>query len=355
VRTTWRRLIGGADHCYVALDIGSRAVKLLEVCGAGEALEVIRAGIAPTPEGALRNNRVHDVATVAAVIRRLVEGLGVASRRAVTAVPSPTVIIKRVRLEARPDDDLDALVVIEAASCVPESLDNVSLDYHVRRVDEDEVEALIVAVRKDILAGYTSAIAGAGLEPSIVDVDCFALENAFERSHDTDPEDLVALVDVGARHSSIHLVKDRVSPITGDVQAGAAEIAAAIVAATGLSGDAAERALMGEAVAAEQEARVRGIVSAGVEALAAAIEQSLRFLWRTASDDLLQAVYVSGGGARLAGLCAALGERLGRPVELVDPLAGVRVRREIDAAMLAAMAPLFAVVVGLGTRRLDDS
>jgi type IV pilus assembly protein PilM len=224
--------------------------------GFGEAAEVLRAGAAPVPEGALRSNAVADVVAVSGVIRQLVGRLGVSARRAVTAVPGPAVIVERMRLPLRPEDDLETVLMIEAASFIPESLDNVSLDYQVLRADQDAAEVLVVAVRKDILAGFTRAVTDAGLEPTVVDVDCFALESMFERNYETGPEDVVALINVGARYSTIAVVKGGRSAAVGDVQAGGAPIVEAVVEATGASCADAGSALAREAVLEPREAAV---------------------------------------------------------------------------------------------------
>ena len=378
-RSVWRRTAArGADR-RVALDIGSSSVKLLEMRGSGEAAEVLRAGAAPVPEGALRSNAVADVVAVSAVIRQLAGRLGVTARRAVTAVPGPAVIVERMRLPLRPEDDLETVLMIEAASFIPESLDNVSLDYQVLRADQDAAEVLVVAVRKDILAGFTRAITDAGLEPTVVDVDCFALESMFERNYETGPEDVVALINVGARYSTIAVVKGGRSVAVGDVQAGGASIVEALVEATGASCADAGGALGREAAALdrreaavlerreaavsdrpeaappERGASLQRVVSTRVAELADAIEETLRFLWRTASGEPLRALYLSGGGARIAGLGERLAARVGAPVEIANPLARVRVSREVDAAYLEALAPTLAVAVGLGIRRVDDA
>lgn len=355
VRDAWARLLGRPAGSFLALDIGSSAIKLLEVRGAAEAPEVLRAGIAAVPEGALQNNTVADVAAVAEVIRRLIEGLGVSSRQAVTAVPGPAVIIKKARLAVRPDDDLEALLMIEATNFIPEDLDHVSLDYQVLRSDEREVEVLIVAVRKDILAGFTSALTEAGLEPAIVDVDYFALENMFELNYETGSEDVVALIDIGARYASINIVKGGLSTTTGDVQAGGGEIADALVNGLGVSYEDAERALGGESLGAERDERARQIVDAAVDDLSDAINQSLRFLWRTASDEPLQSIYLTGGVARIPGVRERLEAKVGVPVEIANPLARAQVGRSLDAGALEAMAPALGVAMGLATRRPEDS
>ncbi len=355
LRELWARLTGGGGGAYVALDIGSSAIKLLEVRGPAEGPEILRAGIAPVPEGALQNNSVQDPAAVAQVIRGLVQSLGVRARHAITAVPGPAVIIKKARLQVRPEDDLETLLMIEAANFIPENLDNVSLDYQVLRAEDSEIEVLLVAVRKDILSGFTTAVADAGLEPSIVDVDYFALENMYELNYEAGPEDVVALINIGARYSSINIVKGGVSSTTGDVQAGGGEVTDALMRSAGLTLEDAERAQSGEPVAGHADQKIREIITSGANDLADAINQSLRFLWRTASDEPLRAIYVAGGGARIPGLVERLGAKLEAPVEIANPFARVQLGRSVDAVALEAMAPSLAVAVGLGTRRPGDS
>jgi len=355
VRELWARLSGAGSGSYVALDVGSSAVKLLEVRGAPDRPEVLRAGIAPVPDGALHNNAVQDIVAVAKVIRGLVESLGVRARHVVTAVPGPAVIIKKAHLTLRPADDLETLLMIEAANFIPESLDNVSLDYQVLRAEENEIEVLLAAVRKDILSGFTMAITDAGLEPTIVDVDYFALENMFELNYDSGPEDVVGLINIGARYSSINIVRGGVSSTTGDVQAGGSEITDALVRMGGLSREDAERAQAGEPVAGHPDQKIRELIASGTSELADAINQSLRFLWRTASDEPMRAIYIAGGGARVPGLIEKLGEKLEAPVELANPFARVHIGRAVDAVALEAMAPSLAVAVGLGTRRPGDA
>lgn len=351
----WARLTGGGAGSFVALDIGSSAIKLLEVRGTSSNPEILRAGIAPVPEGALQNNSVHDVVAIAQVIRGLTDSLGVRARQVITAVPGPAVIIKKARLLLRPEDDLESLLMIEAANFIPESLDNVSLDYQVLRAENAEIEVLLVAVRKDILSGFTMAISDAGLEPAIVDVDYFALENMYELNYESGPEDVVGLVNIGARYSSINIVKGGVSSTTGDVQAGGGEITDALMRQGGLNAEEAERAQAGEPVPGHPDQKIREIVASGVNELADAINQSLRFLWRTASDEPLRAIYVAGGGARIPGLIARLGDRLEAPVELANPFARVHLGRSVDAVALEMMAPSLAVAVGLGARRPGDA
>jgi type IV pilus assembly protein PilM len=345
---------GGAGS-YVVVDIGSSAIKLLEVCGSPDGPEVLRAGLAAVPEGALRNNTIQDTVAVSEVMRRLIERLGITATHAVTAVPGAAVIIKKAQLQLRADEDLESLLMIEAQNFIPESIENVSLDYQVLRHEDTEAEILLVAVRKDILNRYTSAISQAGLEPIIVDVDYFALENMFELNYGRNEDDTVAIVNIGARYSSINIIKGGISTTTGDVQAGGGQITDALVSSLGVSYDDAERLKAGEDLGAAVAERAVPILERGVADMAEAIVQALRFLSRTASDEPLRAVYLAGGGARTPGLLEGLDSRLETEVEMIDPFSRVQISRNLDPDVLQEMAPALAIAVGLGTRRPGDA
>jgi type IV pilus assembly protein PilM len=342
----------------VVVDIGSSAVKLLEVRGGADAFEVVRAGIAPVPEGALSNNTIQDSVAISDVIRRLVDNLKVSSRQVITAVPGPAVIIKKAHLELRPGEDLETLLMIEAQNFIPESLENVNLDYQVLRHEDAEAEILLVAVRKDILDGFTGAIRQAGLEPSIVDVDYFALENMFLLNYGSPAADqnrTVALVNIGARYSSINIMNNGSSTTTGDVQAGGGAITDDLVSSLGISYAEAERLQTGDDLGAAVAERALPILERGAQELGEGIVQALNFLCRTGSDAPLAAVYLAGGGARTPGLLEGLAQQLDIPVEMVDPFARVQIGRHLDPDVLQEMAPALAVAVGLGARRPGDA
>ncbi len=182
-------------------------------------------------------------------IRRLVTSTGAQAKEVITAVPGPTVIVKKVILQTQPGANVDAAVLAEASHLIPDSLDNVNLDYQVIDWIEagNKMEVLVVAVKKDIINSYTETIRGAGLDPVVVDVDYFALENMFELNYDPPAEGRpVALVNIGARYSSINILKDGRSTFTGDVPVGGAEFTDALVRQLGVSPEEAEQLKLGK-------------------------------------------------------------------------------------------------------------
>jgi type IV pilus assembly protein PilM len=106
---------------------------------------------------------------------------------------------------------------------------------------------------------------------------------------------------------------------------------------------------------AEMDGKIKGILERGVDDLAEAINQSLQFLCRTASDDPLKAILLTGGGARIPGLLERLASRVEVPVEVANPFARVQLGRQLDELALEEMAPSLGVAMGLGTRRPGDT
>src|SRR5262249_6137600 len=155
---------------------------------------------------------------VAEAIMKLLTGLGIQSTQAITAVPGPAVIVKKVILPSSANANIEGAVLAEAGHLIPDSLDNVNLDYQTidRIEDGNKMEVLVVAVKKDIINSYTQTILAAGLDPAVVDVDYFALENMYELSYDARGDGRpVALVNIGARYSSINILKEGRSTFTG--------------------------------------------------------------------------------------------------------------------------------------------
>lgn len=340
----------------LALDIGSSSVKLLEAADDRQGLRILGAGIAPVPAGAVSSNVVQDAAAVAAVIRDLVGATRARARQAVTAVPGPAVIVKKLSLPAQDGTVSEAAVLEEAAHVIPDNLENVSLDFQVLDATEggSRADVILVAVKREITASYAQAILEAGLQPVVVDVDYFALENMYELNYDPPLGKAVALVNVGARYSSINILKDGLSTFTADVAAGAGDydeaparqVGSARPSTQGPGGDG------GAAANAPEESEPA--IGPASWFLVEEIQRALSFFWTAAAEEPLAAVYLSGGAAPAAGLVDLLAERLGCPVEIADPFRRLAVDRRVDRALLEERAPALAVSVGLASRRPGD-
>ena len=341
---------------YLVLDIGSSSVKLAEIQHGTGGPRVTGVGTAPLPPTVIQSNVVQDEGPVVEAIRSLVAATGARSDQVITAVPGPAVIVKKVILPAQSGDAIETAIFAEASHLIPDSLDNVNLDYQVIDWIEsgNKMEVLVVAVKRDIINSYTEAIRAADLEPVVVDVDYFALENMFELNYDAADGQPVALVNIGARYSSINILKDGRSTFTGDVPVGGAEYNDALTRQLGLSPEDAERVKIGRQVAGADPAAAEPVLASVTEFIVEEIQRALSFFWTAATDEPLGGIVLSGGPARMPGLSGQLTQRLGCAVEVADPFRRVQVDRGVDRKTIESSGPALAVAVGLATRRPGD-
>ncbi len=340
---------------YVCLDIGSSSLKLLEVEGSSSQLTIRNYGTAALPPSAIQNNMIVEPDGVSGVIRNLLRKAGISATEAVTAVPGPAVIIKKLQLPSQTSNELENSVLFEAGNFIPESLENVNLDYMVTDVLEKErqYEVLLVAVKRDIINSYTNTLQLAGLEPTVVDVDYFALENMYELNYPPRENQIVALVNIGARYSCMNILRGGRSTFTGDVPVGGKEFNDALVRNLGVSLAEAESIKLGTHPSYPAD-QVEPILQPVKDFLAEEIHRALSFFWTAATDEQISSILLSGGTSRVPGLVTLLGERLEVPVQLVNPLTNVTIGHGVDRAALEKDAASLAIAVGLGVRRPGD-
>lgn len=346
---------------YVALDIGSSSIKMVEAAIDKGGYRLLSLGILPLPENVIQNNMVVEVKPVVDVIRRLIHEHGVKSRQVISAVPGRAVIMKKVQMPKQDRNELEANIEFEAQNVIPDSLENVNLDYQVLNEADDgnHMDVLLVAVKKEIVNSYADAIEEAGLTLSIMDVDYFALETMYETNyaaeHDTGTG-IIGLIHVGAQYTSLTLLQNGVSTFTGDLPLGGAYFTDHLARSMGVAAEAAEAFKTTGLVDGRKQAEFEATIQSASEELAEEIRRmvSLYGVIPSEEGDGLRSIYMSGGGAKLLNLRALLQDRMGVPVHLSEPFRGFNINRNINADYLADSAPYFAVGAGLSVRRPGD-
>ena len=352
------RSIGSTDGC-VALDIGSSSIKLVEAAVDKSGYRVLKLGIVTTPENAIQNNMVVDARTVAESIKQLIKESGVRSKQVIAAVPGRSVIMKKVQMPKQEPAELEANIEFEAQNVIPENLENVNLDHQVLSQSDDgnQMDVLLVAVKKEIVNSYTDAIEQAGLEPAVMDVDYFALENMFEANYGGEGlNGVVGLVHIGAQNTCISLLHNGISTFTGDLSIGGAYFTDALASQTGLTTAAAENFKLTGVVDEQKGLDLATLMQPTAEELAEEIRRTVSLYGMVPSDDVdgLKMIYLSGGGAKLTGLRALLEDRIGLPLRLSEPFKSFNINKNIDREYLLESAPSFAVAAGLAIRRPGD-
>jgi type IV pilus assembly protein PilM len=355
ILNTLSSFLSFGDRNYLTLDIGSSSIKMLEVKGRGRSLRILKAGIAPLVENAVQGNIIQSPGIVADAIRTLIEDRDIKTTNVITAVPGPSVIIKRANFPAQDPKELQETILFEAGNFIPESLENVNLDYQVleSEASSGNVDVLLVAVRKDVINSYVDAISEAGLFPVVADVDYFALENMFEVNYEPDPDEIVALINIGAYYSLINVMKGGRSAFTGDVPIGGQQFTNILARELGVGLEQAEEAKVNSILPGHNVEDVERVIFTASEQLLDEIQHALSFFGSGSTEEQVHTIYLSGGTAQLPGLAANMSQRLNIPVEVSDPFRRIGISGQ-DEDFLRQNASSFAVSAGLATRRPGD-
>lgn len=339
----------GRPRLTAGLDIGSGIIKLVVIDHGKPEPEIVQVATSPLMPDAIVDGEVMDPVLVAETVRSLVESCGLKRKRVNAAVGGHDVIIKRIQMDRMSEPDAREVIRWEAEQHVPFDMENVQLDFQIMDPDSGvpQMSVLLVAAKRELIENRMNLLTEAGLTPSTIDVDAFALNNAFERSYPGLLGGLVALVNVGNETTNVNLVDDGVPILVRDVPFGSRRLREALQRERGLTADQADAILIGR----EDGAQLRALVEDKVDELAVGIERAAAFIAAQSGGSGVGRVFVSGGGACVPGLADALGQRLGITTEMASPVQRLAVRPEVmESLPLDQMAPMLMLPVGLALR-----
>jgi type IV pilus assembly protein PilM len=266
------------------------------------------------------------------------------------------VIVKKIPLPAMTDEELEESIQWEAEQHIPFDISDVSLDYQVLNASatSSATDVLLVAVKKDKILNHTNVITQAGKIPTVVDIDAFAVQNAFETNYDPASNTTVALLNIGASIMNILVAKGGTPLFTRDVSVGGNQFTDALQKEMNLSFEEAEQVKKGKLIEGVQTESVSSLMQSVSEVLLLEIQKTFDFFRATTGGEQLQRVYVSGGCAKVEGFLDLLQARLGLPVEMLDPFKNIAIGKGIDLDHLDEISPSMVVAVGLALRSFDN-
>ncbi|MGE3276107.1 MAG: type IV pilus assembly protein PilM [Vicinamibacterales bacterium] len=343
----------------VGLDIGSSAVKAVELRPAGAGHKVVAIGVEPVPGDSIVDGAIMDAAAVADAIRRLFAPRTFKGKEVAASLSGNAVIVKKIALPIMTAQELDESIYWEAEQYIPFDIQDVNLDYEILDPGtgpegQGSMDVLLVAAKKDKIADYTNVITQAGRRAVIVDVDAFALQNAYEANYGFDPGAVVVLLNAGASAINVNILAGAQSVFTRDVSLGGHAFTEAIQRELGLPFESAERLKRGEVVDGVSYEEARPVLKAMTDNVLLEVEKTFDFFKATAANDHIDRIVLSGGASRVEGFLEALGERFGTVVERFDPFRQVTFDERRLGMTADEAAPVAAVAVGLALRRVGD-
>jgi type IV pilus assembly protein PilM len=350
-------MLFGKKDTLVGLDIGSRSVKLAEISESKNGLKLKRFGMADIPAGAIEYGAISDPETAAGIIRQLFKSTNVKETNVAVSIGGYSVIVKKINVQTMPEEQLQETIHFEAEQYIPFDISDVNLDFQILGENEsnpNQMSVFLVAAKKEMVNDYINLVTLAGLNPCIVDVEAFALQNVFEANYDVQDEN-VALIDIGASKTSLNILKGNSSVFMRDVALGCLQINQKIMSLLDCSYDQAELHKFGEPSAKMSGEELRQITTSVVTDWCMEIRRALDFFYTNYPDDQIKRIILSGGGANIEEFRKLLASESSAVVEILDPFKKLALdEKAFEPDYVRQIAPQAAIAMGLAMRRVDD-
>jgi type IV pilus assembly protein PilM len=341
----------------VGVDIGSSSVKAVELQGKGSDLQLLNLGFETLQADSVVDGQIMELNAVSSAISTIFNEHKIKTTKVAAGVNGHSVIVKNIVLPQMSEDELQESFAWHAEEHIPFDISDVNLDYHVMNRSDEAIHVLLAACKRDKVANLKQAIQLAGKQPSIVDVDAFALQNCYELNYDPQPGHVVALLNIGASTTNINILNGVRSVFTRDATFGGNQYTSLLQKELGLTFDQAEAVKRGMPMPEGIEQRdISPILDTVSDILALEIQKTMDFYRATVEEgeSAVEKILVSGGGSKLKGLVEFLSRRFEVPVELFDPFRKIKVdSRSFDPEYMREIVPEMAIAVGLALRGVD--
>ncbi len=350
-------MLFGKKSTLVGLDIGSRTAKVAEIVDSKNGPKLKRFGIIDIPAGVIEDGSISDPQPVADILRQLFKSSNVKETNVAVSIGGYSVIVKKINVQTMPEEQLQETIHFEAEQYIPFDISDVNLDFQILGENDHnsgQMSVFLVAAKKEMVNDYINLANLADLNPCIIDVEAFALQNIFEANYDF-PDENVALIDIGASKTSLNIIKNGSSVFMRDVALGCLQINQKIMSLLDCSHDQAELYKFGESSNKMSADELKQIVTSVVTDWCTEIRRAVDFFYTNYPDDQIKRIFLSGGGANIADFRQLLATESSAQVEILNPFKKFVVdEKAFDPEFLRQTAPQAAIAMGLALRKVDD-
>ena len=350
-------LITSSQPPLIGVDISSTAVKLLQLSRSGNRYRVEHYAVEPLPPNAVVEKNIVEVEAVGEAIKRAVARSGARARHAAAAVAGSAVITKVIPMPGDLDeDDMESQVELEAVNYIPYPIEEVNLDFEVLGQmpgNAEMVQVLLAASRTENVDARVAALELGGLTARVMDVEAFAIENAFSLLADglSAPRDgIVAMVDTGATMTTLNILRNGRSLYSREQVFGGKQLTDEVMRRYGLSY---EEAGLAKRQGGLPESYDIEVLEPFKEAMVQQVSRLLQFFYAGSEFNRVDQIVLAGGCASIPGIAAMVEEQLGVPTVIANPLAQMTLGPRVQAHALAQDAPALMIACGLALRSFD--
>ena len=342
----------------LGLDISSTAIKLLELGQSGDRMRVESYAVEPLPANSVIEKNIADVEAVGEAIKRAVKRSASRTKNAAVAVAGSAVITKIIAMPASlTEDDMEQQIELEADQYIPYPLEEVNLDFEVigpSENDPERIDVLLAASRSENVDIRIAAIELAGLKAKIVDVEAYAMENAFSLLIPQLPEQgidqTIAIIDIGATMTTLNVMHDRKTIYTREQVFGGKQLTEEIQRRYGLSY---EEAGMAKRQGGLPDNYVPEVLEPFKDAMTQQVSRSLQFFYGSSQYNNVDHIVLAGGSAMIPGIDEMIANKLGVHTSVANPFTNMTLASRVKAQSLSNDAPALMIAAGLAMRSFD--
>ncbi|MDX1513043.1 MAG: pilus assembly protein PilM [Gammaproteobacteria bacterium] len=339
----------------LGIDVSSTAVKLLELSGGGNKYKVECYAVEPLPSNSVVEKNITDVEAVGETIRRAVKRSGTKNKFAAMAVAGSAVITKVITMPGNiSEDEMASQIELEADQYIPYALDEVNLDFEIigpNESDPERVDVLLAASRSENVDVRVAAAEIAGLTCKVIDVEAFALENAFGMVARDMPTggmgETIALVDVGATMTALSVLTDNRIVYAREQAFGGKQLTEEIQRRYGLTY---EEAGLAKRQGGLPDNYVPEVLEPFKESMAQQVNRSLQFFYSSSQVGQVDRIILAGGCASIQNVDQVISEKTGVEVHIANPFAHMSLANKVNSEVLANDAPSLMIACGLAMR-----
>ena len=373
----------------VAIDIGSSSIKLVQLSELkGGEFELTHFGMMPLAEECIVEGSIKKPELVAKALADLIKAEKIQSRYAVSAVAGEAVFIKKIKVPVMSEEELSEKITQEAEQYIPFDIDDVALDFQLlgtvkteeaeefdnsknsefneesqsndsqqedssEEAEEEMMEVLLVAVQRAVIDERTDILLEVGLKPAIIDLNVFALMNAAQLTNDLSSMGVTALIDLGDSFTHINIIQDGTMGYTRDIPVGGDYCTKMLMSKFKVPFNQTLAIKRGNFSSDIDEEEVIKIIAQAYKRVLEEVQKSFEY-FGTLSGSKVDRVLLCGGGSMIRGLDGFFADYLDVPVEILNPMQGVKINpKNFDNSLIDEMGGLSTVALGLATRRFD--
>lgn len=344
------------------VDIGCHSIKVVTFYKRKSNINLLKAKMLYLPGETIIKGKIQDPSIIASKLDIIFKELNYRPKKIVTTIPNQNLLIRNMELPDMSEDELTEAIKWEAEDYLPFSVENASLDFIILNKDKKRTEVLLVAVKKEVIKEYLTPFERLGFKPDVVNVQPMSLISLLTYQGRTGKP--VAVIDIGSSSTKVVIGDSNNIYLSRNIDVGGENFTRSIMESRGLEIPEAEDLKIKEGINGLDDSDAAGDLDVELDLLqlttsgfgngnfmisqarnlAEEISRSLEFYSIKNRGEIIEDVYVTGGGARLKGLIDIINQELGFQIKSIDPFAGIN----HHLPGLENKRHEFAVAIGLG-------